>query len=527
MLARIKLCYGAGREAFERELMPIVRRYAAYVHLLPATADNYFNQPGGLVRLGLETGFFALQGTDAHIFSGRATISVRRELEPRWRIATFIGGLCCELHRVLSHMVVTTAEGEEWPAFLVPLAEWLQQRGADRYFLRWRAQGADIRGLGLFALPLVIPPTLLQELARGDGAIVRQLFACIGGLAQPREPNVLDDLVRRSLALVIDRNLHAHAEPRGTPRHSPHLERCLVDAMCRLAATHSSWIPNRDKSRLWYGEDGLYLAWPGAAKDALQQLEDDQLAGMPKTPETILELLLEAGVFEPMPGGGHTWPILAPGAKDPIDAVKLASPALLLAGVEPAQDPLAHRLHRSPQTPLAPAAGSTGGTKRQGPTPAAAPAQLSLIEPEAPRTPASAAPPREPASSSAAPAPSPGVAPLRPIRLKAPMRLHPDVRQAVARLIDGLNDPPASAAVFTVAEGVFVPLAELERCGVQPAAAMRALADAGMLIKPTPAGPSTVLRDVLGTSVAGVLMDASFVQGLEPPAFVGAANRED
>lgn len=525
LLGRIKLCFGADRASFDRELTPLIRRYAAYVHLLPATERDHFSGPGGLFQLGLETAFFSLQGTDAHIFSGRATISARRELEPRWRIATFAGGLCCELHRVLSQVVVTTAEGEEWPAFLLPLAEWLQQRGADRYFLRWRPHAVEVRSLGLFALPLVVPAALVQQLAHGDGAIARQLFACIGGLVQPREPNVLNDLVRRALALVIDRNLNAHTEPRGAPRYGSHLERYLVDAMCRLAATHSSWVPNREKSRLWYGEDGLYLSWPGAAKDVLQLLEDDQLAGMPKTPETILQLLLETGVFESMPGGGRTWPILAPGTKDPIDAVKLASPSILLVGVEPAQDPLPHRLHCSQETPSASAAGSIGRTRSQAPPPAAPPAQLSLIEPDAPGSHAAAASELELASSSIAPAPSPAVAPLRPIQLKAPMRLHPDVRQAVAHLIDGLNDPPDSAAVFTVAEGVFVPLAELERCGVQPTAAVRALADAGMLIKPTPAGPSTVSLDVRGTPAVGVIVHPSFVLGLEPAAFVSDASR--
>ena len=94
LIARIKLCYGTDRESFERDVRPLVHRYAAYVHLLPATADNYFSTPGGLFRLGLETGFFSLQGTDAHIFSGRMSISVRRQLEPRWRHATFIAGLC-------------------------------------------------------------------------------------------------------------------------------------------------------------------------------------------------------------------------------------------------------------------------------------------------------------------------------------------------------------------------------------------------------------------------------------------------
>ncbi len=101
LVARIRLCFGIDRGSFDSDVQPLLHRFAAYVHLLPATADNYFSTPGGLLRLGLEVAFFSLQGTDAHIFSGRSTISARRQLEPRWRQATFIGGLCCELHRVL------------------------------------------------------------------------------------------------------------------------------------------------------------------------------------------------------------------------------------------------------------------------------------------------------------------------------------------------------------------------------------------------------------------------------------------
>ena len=118
LIGRIRLCFGIDRETFERDVLVLLQRYAACVHLLPATADNYFSAPGGLLRLGLEVAFFSLQGTDAHIFAGRSTISARRQLEPRWRHATFIAGLCCELHHVLSHIIVADAAGDEWPAYL-------------------------------------------------------------------------------------------------------------------------------------------------------------------------------------------------------------------------------------------------------------------------------------------------------------------------------------------------------------------------------------------------------------------------
>ncbi|WP_406625186.1 MobH family relaxase [Acidovorax sp. SDU_ACID1] len=312
LLNRTKLCFGADRPTFERELMPLVRGYAGFVHLLPATANNYFHTPGGLLQLGLETAFFSLQGTDAHIFSGRATITERRALEPRWRIATYIGGLCCELHRVLSHLIVTTADGEEWPAFLGGLTDWLAQQRADRYFVRWRPNAQESRGLGLFALPHVIPAEVLQSLGEGNAIILPQLMASIGGVPQYREHNVLDELVRRSMALVIDRNLLASADRYGTPQYGSHLERYLVDALRRLAAGHSAWTPNREKSRVWFGPEGLFLVWPGAAEDVLSLLESDQLAGIPKSPHTLLDLLLEAAVFVAPDATRQTWPILPP-----------------------------------------------------------------------------------------------------------------------------------------------------------------------------------------------------------------------
>lgn len=517
LIARIKLCYGIDRDSFERDVLMLVRRYAACVHLLPATADNYFSKPGGLLRLGLETAFFSLQGTDAHIFSGRMSISARRQLEPRWRHATFIAGLCCELHRLMSHIIVTDAAGEAWPAFLQPLADWLATRGSERYFLRWRPQAVEARGLGLFALPHVVPPAVMADLSEGNAVIVPHLLASIGGIPVYRDHNILDELVRRSLALVIDRNLVASADRYGSPQYGSHLERYLVDALRRLTSGNSAWIANREKSRLWSGQDGLFLVWPGAAEDVHQLLEADQLAGIPKAPETMLELLLAAGVFEAAAAGRATWSILPPGAKAPLEAVKLSAPAILLAGIEPAPEALPQALEFKPgrvSTPTAP----------QTPEPPSGPSiksgtQLSLIPPPEPSaySPASAAPlEATPRPSSPEPVSAP---PPATFALQAPMRLNPVVRDALADAVRTLNDGMGPPAVCTIAQGVFVPLVEFERRGIQPSLAMRALAETKMLIKPTREGPPTLSRDFNGTPTVGIVLDPRCVGGLNLAGF--------
>ncbi|MBT9597767.1 MAG: TraI domain-containing protein [Vitreoscilla sp.] len=514
LIARIKLCYGADRDAYDRDILMLVRRYAAYVHLLPATADNYFSQPGGLLRLGLETAFFSLQGTDAHIFSGRSTISVRRQLEPRWRHATFIAGLCCELHRVLSHVIVADAQGEEWPCYLQPLAVWLAARSADRYFLRWRPRAHETRGLGVFALSHVVPPEVLQDLSIDNAVIVPQLMASIGGVALYHERNVLDELVRRSLALVIDRNLAGTADRYGSPQFGSHLERYLVDALRRLASGHSAWVPNREKSRVWFGPDGLFLLWPSAAEDVHKLLESDQLAGIPKAPETMLELLLAAGVLTTQDSTQATWTIQPPGAKTTLEAVRLASPAILFSGIDLAPVALENALVRK-----------HGAVDEAPPTPAPTVkvgTQLSLI-PAASAVPAPQATPAAPLE--AAPALTPPVPPPT-FALRAPLRLNPVVRDALTPIVHTLNHAAGPAQCCTVATGIFIPLDEFERRGVPPSLTLRALADVHMLAAADAKGPPTLTRDFNGMQTVGLVLDPRFVDGLDLEGFALPATED-
>lgn len=516
LIARIKLCYGTDRLSFERDVLTLVRRYAAYVHLLPATADNYFSQPGGLLRLGLETAFFSLQGTDAHIFSGRMSISARRQLEPRWRHATFIAGLCCELHLLMSHLIVTDAAGETWPAFLQPLTDWLTTRSSERYFLRWRPQAIESRGLGLFVLPLVVPPGVIADLAEGNTIIVPHLLASISGISIYREHNILDELVRRSLALVIDRHLVASADRYGSPQYGSHLERYLVDALRRLSSRNSTWVPNREKSRLWFGEDGLFLVWPAAAEDIHQLLEGDQLAGIPKAPETILELLLAAGVFEAASENASLWLILPPGAKAPVEAVKFSSPAILLAGIDPPPVAMSQALQCQPKT-VPTQATLQVPTSTRPPFQEMSGTQLSLI-----------APTEAASSDEAISVPDlPALQPAPTFALQAPLRLNPLVRDVMVDAIRTLNEGMGPAKVCTVAQGLFVPLEEFACRGIQPSLAMRALAETKMLVTAKGNSPPTLSHEFNGQPTIGIVLDPRFVSGLDLTSFSAPQAEED
>ena len=202
-LTRLRYAYGADPAIFERDIGSAVERYAQYVHLLPASRGGVFDRPGGLFRMGVEIAFYALQAADGALFSGRQTISERARLEPRWRYATFLAGLCSELHRALGQLTVSNDHGELWPACRLPLARWLGETGSRHYRLRWRRQGTATRALGVVAIPNIVTRAIMQDLADGDALVLGHFMAAVSGALLPGEANSLDTLVRRAAALVI------------------------------------------------------------------------------------------------------------------------------------------------------------------------------------------------------------------------------------------------------------------------------------------------------------------------------------
>lgn len=512
LIARIKLAYGADRATFADKVFPHIRSYAAYVHLLPATANDHFSDQGGLLQLGLEVAFFSLQATDGQIFSGRSTISVRRELEPRWRVATFIAGLCHEVHRTLGLLTVTDRNGEAWPAYLIALTPWLRSRRADHYFVRWTPGATETLGLGLFALQRIVSIETLQHLSAGNAAIVPHLLASVSGTAGYRERNVLDELVRRSAALVIDRDLLARAQRGGKPIVGSHLERYLVDALRRLAASNPAWRPNSEKSRVWFGCDGLFVVWPNAAVDLRRLLESERWGGIPHAADDVLQVLVAAGAVELRSETEATWTIRPPGSAETFDAIKLRSPAVLYAGIDDAPAPLQTNLLATPAVrPTSPATALPVETGIRAPTAEAAP-HSAQTQQQIPLNLAAAG--STAASHSRETATSRG----HRIRLDAPSRLNPLVRDALEWIVAALNDDPQQVSAITTPEGLFVPLSQFERLHVDPPIAMRSLDAAGMLVTPLAAKSKTVVRDDNGKRIVGAVIAQRFIAGADSGA---------
>jgi len=243
-------------------------------------------------------------------------------------------------------------------------------------------------------------------------------------------------------------------------------------------------------------------------------------------------------VLERQPDGTPTWHILPPDARTAQEAVKLASPAIMLSTVDKPVEPLTERLVCMPgsTSPVAPVRSTPPpGTQFSLLENLPSPRPANPVAPPAPAIPATAVEPHTPTPrlpatpDSLQPPPEPEkphepTAP--PFKLIAPMRLNPAVRTALSAIVDTLNGPAAAAAAAAVDEGLFVPLRELERRGIQPALAARALADTGLLVRHAQGRPATVTEEFAGEPTVGLVLAPAVIEGFELGAFLPAPGLE-
>lgn len=327
LLRRIRLLAGTDDADFERRYFSVIRRLANHIQLLPASETDTHPGPGGLFRLALELAFFSAQAAESVVFAGRATAEDRRREEPRWRYATFLAGMCCELHRCVTAMQVVDVTGRVWPAFNLPISEWLAQSDSDRYFVRWSTGSTGSMATAGLLVEKIAGGGNLQYLQDGSLRIVPSMMDAIAGV-RSHEKSALADVIDRIRDKVIHRDKSIQPAQYGKLSVGSHLEPHLLDAMRQLM-TSGKWVVNEKKSRLWYSKAGLFLVWRTAAKEMLEVLARNSVQGVPQDAQTLLDILLAANVFAIDNDGSPYWMIIPPGGQSELPAVKFANPMTL------------------------------------------------------------------------------------------------------------------------------------------------------------------------------------------------------
>jgi conjugal transfer pilus assembly protein TraI len=326
---------------FHSLVVLVVRRYAAFVHLLPASEAHHHRGAGGLFRHGLEVAFHAAQASQGMILALDRSPGERRELEPRWRLAAGLAGLCHDLGKPVSDLSVSDRDGQTtWRPLLESLTDWAAANGVAHYFLRWRERRhRRHETFGLLVLERILIPEVTAWLADPDPEIMQGLLAAVAGID---DGAVLGRLVSEADRASVERDLREnHIDPATISLGVP-VDRYLLDAMRRLVRG-GRWQINVPGARLWLLPDGLHLVWPAGAEEVVSLLAADRVPGIPRDPDTLAEILLERALVVPRQEGDTAqryWriapePLARDGKVITLSTLRLASPDLVIAGAVP------------------------------------------------------------------------------------------------------------------------------------------------------------------------------------------------
>jgi len=311
----------------ERYYLSAIKRFARFAHLLPASQSHHHRGAGGLLRHSLEVGLWALQSADKVLLDAAKTPSQRREMEPRWQLAVFLAALCHDAGKPVTDLIVTNKDRTAiWKPIKEDLYAWAMKNGIEAYFLDWReGRARQHTALSNLIADRIIGTEALEWIEEGGTELIVWLLESLN--CNPGPANLIHDLVIKADQTSVERDLKSLGVAMAGYDLGVPVERHLTDIMRRLIK-EGAWLVNEPGARLWNIGGHLYLIWPAAGEEIAKQVREDGIPGIPRTPDGILDMLVERQIAYLRDGaapGDRFWKIAPAILAEKIPDIKLTA----------------------------------------------------------------------------------------------------------------------------------------------------------------------------------------------------------
>lgn len=326
---------------------PLLLSYASFVHLLPASKAHHHRGAGGMLRHGLEVALWATRGFHGRIIDGHESGERRKILEPRWRLAVAVAGLCHDIGKTAYDVVVADETGRKvWDVYGGLLSEWIEEEQLDRYFISWRSgRGHKVHErFGHLLTMRVIPRQVLSYLNEADPRIIAVMHETIAGQIPKGAAKVVYELVMAADQRSVQRDTKGQRIADSDSALGVPVAKYLVDAMKRLIE-QGKWRANYEDQPLWVTGSGVYLNWDQAVPQIIDLLLADGVSGIPRSQDSVAESLSDFDVIQKQVTSDGTESYYLPIAPEKLcskkkvhefKAVELTSLDILFDGPHPA-----------------------------------------------------------------------------------------------------------------------------------------------------------------------------------------------
>ena len=282
----------ANEALLNEHYMPAMMRLAALVQMLPASQAHHHRGAGGMLRHSLEVGLWALQQTEGKLIRGVVTPQQRRVIEPRWKLTVFLAGVCHDLGKIVTDVSVTDrANAVRWRPYKHGLYDWATSHHIDNYFLHWNdGRGKKHVTISSTLMHLVVGQESMDWISDGSTDAWVWLNESLNN--NPGATNQIHNFVVKADQLSVERDLKGMGVAMAGYEIGVPVERYLTDIMRRLVQ-EGIWRINEPSARVWNLDGTTYLVWPMAGEEIARRTKDEDIPGLPKTADGILDMMVE------------------------------------------------------------------------------------------------------------------------------------------------------------------------------------------------------------------------------------------
>jgi len=282
----------ANEALLNEHYMPAMTRLATLVQMLPASQAHHHRGAGGMLRHSLEVGLWALQQTEGKLIRGVVTPQQRRVIEPRWKLTVFLAGICHDLGKIVTDVSVTDrANAVRWRPYKHGLYDWATAHNIDNYFLHWNeGRGKKHVSVSSTLMHLVVGQESMDWISDGSTDAWVWLNESLNN--NPGATNQIHNFVVKADQLSVERDLKGMGVAMAGYEIGVPVERYLTDIMRRLVQ-EGIWRINEPSARIWNLDGTTYLVWPMAGEEIARRTKDEDIPGLPKTADGILDMMVE------------------------------------------------------------------------------------------------------------------------------------------------------------------------------------------------------------------------------------------
>lgn len=314
LLGKLQQASGFSYRDFDTLLRPVLVRYAAFVHLLPASENHHHWDIGGLLRHGLECSFYAARKCEGAVFALDFTPSQRKLLEPRYRMCAILGALMHDLGKPLFDVGAIDESGEmQWDPHVEPLNAWLTANKLPHYFITWRQgpRGMKHEAFTTAAVYRIVPEETMRWIAEGGSQkpFSEMLLAMT---TRHDDKNVLVEIIKHADQASVSRDILASRQrlaetgQGGLRSLAARLVRSVHDKILS-----GEWRLNRIGDPVWYTEEGIVAVFPEITRQMIEAIRATGDQALAYDSMQVLEILADYGFTtpNPLPNGNfrHTW----------------------------------------------------------------------------------------------------------------------------------------------------------------------------------------------------------------------------